>query len=255
MIAFTSALQSTVKFRDGFDTVYRFIQDINVIIENGHNNQGYTKFDIVLRRQDEKFVIGQLRNFDIKNGNFSADEALLKDLESPFRIELSGDGLPLYLWSKKDEGAYSLKTKDSVLKLLFPNNTETEQYLSSGKDSIRDEKCQEVTFSRNTDTEYIFEKETKFLDCNGKVSLQGVASDKTEFRVFYHLDKSDKKLLKAKSVVNVFYLTSVAARFETIQNLEFVNFDGLIKDINVSTLTQSHTSEEIDELWKTTTIV
>lgn len=249
-------LTSTSKLKDGYDSVYRYTQDLNVFIGENGNNPGYTHVDILLRKgSDEKTVIGQLRNYDIKNGNFSSDQLKLEDLESPFRLDLGDDGEPLRMWTKKGEYPYSLKTKDSVLKLLFQNTTEIEQYLASKQSSIRDEKCQEVTFLRTTPSEYIFETQTKLLDCNGKQSLEGVASDQSEFKVFYHLDKQDKKLLKAKSIVNVYYLTTVAARFETIQNLEFVRFDGLTSDVDISALDEPHTSDEIDELWKTTIIV
>lgn len=214
--------------------------------------EALTHLQLLIRPGPEKnSIVGRLKSVEEPPENITKeDQDLINDIESPFRIVFTTDGQQAKLFTKKDEHKYALKTKDSVLKLLLQNTTEIEAYLNRDEKNIRDEGCQTVINVEQTEKEIIFETETKILDCDNKTALQGYVSEQSQFKLFYHLDKADNKLIKGKSIIDLIYLTTVSARIKTVQKLDFVRFDGLKDDIDESLLIQAHTSDEIDELWK-----
>jgi hypothetical protein len=255
MVIAVSALTSTTKIKDGFDTVYGYQQKVTVYIDEKVQSESVNRLEVLIRPGAEpNTIIGRLKNLGDVPENATAEEIrLLKDIESPFKLDLSPDGTLLKIIGKKGEDRYSLKTKDSILGLLLQNVTQIEQYLNRVEARISNEDCKTFTRVEKNLKEIVFEVETKIRDCNNKTSLDGLVSDMSEFKVFYHLDKDDKKLTKAKSVIDITYLTSVAARFQTVLDLEYIRDDGLKEDIDLSVFVDHHTTSEIDELWKTPT--
>lgn len=223
---------------------------MSIFIDETQTGQYETSFELALRESKEpNALIGIFRDFKIQSrGNLTEKD--LEGVRSPFKVALTRDGLPHEIYGKKDESFYSKKIKASMLKLILQNATEIHDYLGRKQSMIVDEKCQEVTTVAQNANEYIFETKTKVLDCNGQSSLQGVNSEKSDFKVFYYLSKSDEKLQRVESVINVVYLTTVSARFETVQTAEFQDFDGLKTDIDESILVESHTPEDIDRLFE-----
>lgn len=238
----SNALKSTSKLKDGFDSIYSYTQNLTVFIDSAETTNSVTSFELIVRQSAES-VTGQLRVVDPTN----LTDTLLSEITSPFKIHLGPDGVPSEIWTKSNESFHALRVKSSIMKLLLQNATEIGDYIESNSTSITDDKCQDVTTVTQTDDEYIFKTDTKSLDCNGVEVLKGVASDETKFKVIYRLSKSDKGLSRAKSIINVVYLTSVAARFKTIQTLEFVRFDGLQAGIDDAVLVEKHTFEEIEK--------
>lgn len=251
-----SCLTSTAKFQDGFDSIYIYNQNVSTHIDEKLQSEAVTHLQLLVRPGTEKdSFVGRLKSVQEPPENITKEERdLINDIESPFKIVFTSDGQQSKIYTKENEHKYALKTKDSVLKLLLQNVTQIEEYLNRDETSIHDEDCQTLINVEKNDNEIIFETETKILDCNNKMALQGIVSDQSEFKLFYHLDKEDKKLIKAKSIIDLVYLTTVSARIKTVQGLEFVRFDGLKEDIDESTLIQAHTSDEIDDLWKTPTV-
>lgn len=247
-----SCLTSTAKLKDGFDSIYVYNQNVSTHIDDKQQSEALTHLQLLVRPGTEKdSFVGRLKSVQEAHENITKEERdLITDIESPFKIVFTADGQQSKIYTKQDEHKYALKTKDSVLKLLLQNVTQIESYLLRSDKSIQDEDCQTVIKVEKNDNEIVFETETKILDCNNKMALQGIVSEQSEFKLFYHLDKEDKKLIKGKSIIDLVYLTSVSARVKTVQELEFVRFDGLKEDIDESLLVQAHTSEEIDDLWK-----
>lgn len=233
--------------------MYVYNQNVSTYIDGKLQTEALTHLQVLIRPGSEpNSIVGRLKSVQAPPENITADEKnLIADIESPFRIVFTPDGQQAQIHTKKNEHRYALKTKDSVLKLLLQNVTQIEAYLNRAEDTIRDENCQTVIKVQKDAKEIVFETETKTLDCNNKNALQSYVSEQSEFKLFYHLDKEDKKLIKGKSIIDLIYLTSVSARINTIQELNFVRFDGLKEDIDVSLLVESHTPEAIDELWKT----
>lgn len=248
-------MTSTTKLKQGFDSVYGYQQKVTVYIDEKVQTETINQLEVLIRQGSEKnTIIGRLKNLGSVPENATEEERrVLKDIESPFKLVLSSDGTLLKIVGKKDEDRHALKTKDSILGLLLQNVTQIEQYLNRVEGRINNEDCKTFTRVEKNPKEIIFEVETKLRDCNNKTSLDGLVNGNSEFKVFYYLDNDDKKLTKARSVVDITYLTSVAARFQTILDLEYLRDDGLKDDLDVSTLVDQHTTSEIDELWKTPT--
>jgi hypothetical protein len=242
-------LTSTAKLKLAFDSVYAYSQNVTVFIQDEVASRGETQFEIVVRPTgDDTVLLGLLRNLQLSNGNFT--EKQIADLNAPFKILLQDGGVASEIWTQQDEDVHALKFKTSVLKLLLQNATEIHEYLETGKDSITDDKCQEVTTVNRTLNDFIFETTTKVLDCNGETKLEGVDLDKSEFRVYYHLSKEDERLVHANSIINVVYLASVTARFETDQTLDFVRFDGSTFEVDEAILVEKHKIEDVDKLYE-----
>lgn len=255
LLGAVSCLISTTKLKEGFDSVYEYNQNVSTHIDGKLQTEALTHLQLLIRPGSSKnSVVGRLKSVQVPPENITKeDKDLINDIESPFRIVFTADGQPEKIFTKKDEHKYALKTKDSVLKLLLQNVTQIVAYLNRDENTwknIRDEDCQTVVNVEKNEKEIVFETETKILDCNNKTALQGYVSEQSEFKLFYHLDKEDKKLVKGKSIIDLIYLTSVSARIKTVQELDFVRFDGLKEDIDENLLVQAHTPEEIDELWK-----
>uniref|UniRef100_A0A336KZG9 CSON002618 protein n=1 Tax=Culicoides sonorensis TaxID=179676 RepID=A0A336KZG9_CULSO len=253
LLGVVSCLRSTSKLKDGYDSIYHYVQNVSTFIDNKLQTEAITQLEVALRPGAEpNTIVGRLKSVAIPPENITAEEKqLIAEIESPFRIVFTSDGQQAQIYTKKGENRYALKTKDSVLKLLLQNVTQIEGYLEREDTKIRDETCETVINVQKNENEIVFETETKILDCTNKTALSNIISDKSEFKLFYHLDKADKHLIKARSVIDLIYLTSVSARVDTIQDLDFIRFDGLKEDIDETVLIEGHTPEEIDELWKT----
>ncbi|XP_063702329.1 uncharacterized protein LOC134832270 [Culicoides brevitarsis] len=252
LLGAVSCLSITAKLKDGYDSVYVYYQNVTTHVDGKLQSEVLTHLHLFLRPGTEKeTVVGRLQNLLVIPENVTAEDlSLIKEIESPFKIVFTADGKQSQIFTKKDEHKHALKTKDSVLKLLLQNVTQIDEYLLRSEKSLHDEDCQSFVHVEKKENEYVFETETKLHDCNNQTTLQGYVSDQSEFRLFYHLDAEDKKLIKAKSIIDLTYLTSVRARINTVQDMEFVRFDGLKEDIDENVLTEAHTSEQIDELWK-----
>lgn len=243
-------MNAIAKLKKGYDSIYTYKQNVSIFIEESQTGQYETSFELALRESKESnALVGFFRDFKIQGGN-NVTEKDLDGLRSPFKVTVNTDGLPVEIWTKKDESLYSKKIKASILKLTLQNATEIHDYLGRNQSSITDDKCQEVTTVSQNKNEYIFETKAKNLDCNGMSSLQGVSSDKSDYKVFYYLTKDDEKLQKVNSTINVVYLTTVAARFETVQTADFKLYDGLLTDIDESVLIENHTPDDIDKLYE-----
>lgn len=247
-----SALTSTSKIAKDADNFYVYHQTVKTYIDNQLQSETKNDIEILIRTGDEPLtIIGRLKNLNPIPENVTEDELhVLKDIESPFKLQLTSDGQPKILYGKEKEDRFSLKTKDSILSLLLQNITLIDEFLNTPETAIHNENCRTATHIEKNDKQIVYEIETKVLDCHNKTALEKVVSDDSKFKILYHLDKEDKKLVKANSVIDITYLTTVAARFETLQHLEYLKSDTKLETIDTSTCVEPHTPEEIDELWK-----
>jgi len=158
LLATASALVSTTQIKEGLDNIYEYEQTVKTTIDNKPQSETHNKLEILIRHGSEpNSIVGRLKNLSPVPENITEDELrVLKDIESPFKLELTSDGLLKTLYGKKGEDRFALKTKDSIMALLLQNVTLIEEYLNRAEPIIRDEDCKSVTTLKKDAKEYVF---------------------------------------------------------------------------------------------------